>query len=250
MNKIIPLRAFQDNYIWALHSLDHCQVAVVDPGDPEPVLSYLSNNNLTLSSILITHHHHDHTGGIRTLCEYFPHVKLYTPQDLKDGNIILPFENENSFRLTIMEIPGHTLDHIAYYNDDLIFCGDTLFSCGCGRLFEGTAEQLYASLQKINQLAGHILIYCAHEYTLANLRFAEQVDPTNQAITERIKEIAALRAKGAPSLPVTLDIERATNPFLRCHTSVVQKAVEKHFNTSFNTPIAVFAALRRWKDHF
>lgn len=243
MNNIIPLRAFQDNYIWALHSPDHCTLTVVDPGDPDPVLSYLNNNNLTLSSILITHHHHDHTGGVSTLCERFPHVKVYGPSPkVKEGDVILSF--------TIMEIPGHTLDHVAYYNNDLIFCGDTLFSCGCGRLFEGTAEQLYASLQKINQLAGHTLVYCAHEYTLANLKFAEHVDPQNLAIKQRIKEISAIRAKGEPSLPVTLDIERATNPFLRCHTSAIQEAVEKHFKTSFKSPVAVFAALRRWKDHF
>lgn len=257
MNTVIPLRAFKDNYIWALHSPEHSALAVIDPGDPAPVLSYLDENNLTLSVILITHHHHDHTGGVLALCERFPEVNVYGPGNeeiknitttVKEGDLISLYEGSPRFK--IMEIPGHTKGHIAYYNNNMIFCGDTLFSCGCGRLFEGTATQLYTSLQKINQLNGNTLIYCAHEYTLANLKFAQLVDPNNPAIQQRIQIVSTLHARGQPSLPVTLHVERETNPFLRCNIPTIKKATENHFQTSLTTPLAVFAALRQWKDQF
>lgn len=257
MNNIIPLRAFQDNYIWALHSPEYSSLTVVDPGDPSPVLSYLNKNNLTLSAILVTHHHHDHTGGIRELCKIFPKIKVYGPgneaikeitQTVKENDLISFYED--TLRFKILEIPGHTKGHVAYYNDKIIFCGDTLFSCGCGRLFEGTVIQLYSSLQKINQLEGSTLIYCAHEYTLANLKFAKLVDPNNMAIQQRTEIVLAQQERGEPSIPVTLQIERETNPFLRCHTATIKKAVENNFKTSFTTPLDVFRALRHWKDQF
>lgn len=256
MNNIIPLRAFRNNYIWALHSPDHCRLTIVDPGDPTPVLSYLNKNNLKLSAILITHHHHDHIAGLSELCQRFQGVIVYGPENEAIPEITSPVSEGMSVSLwegqalKIMEIPGHTRDHVAYYDDKIIFCGDTLFSSGCGRLFEGTAEQLYASLEKINQLDGNTLIYCAHEYTLANLRFAQLVDPNNASIQERIHTVLQQQQRKEPSLPVTLNIERATNPFLRCHTAAIKQAVEMHFQAQFESPLAVFAALRRWKDQF
>ena len=257
MSKIIPITAFQDNYIWALLSPDHSTLAVVDPGDPAPVFRYLMDHHLRLSAILVTHHHHDHSGGIQALSQRYPEVAVYGGLDeniaglthhVNEGEEIRLFED--SHPLKVLSIPGHTRGHLAYYNQEMIFCGDTLFSSGCGRLFEGTAEQLFNSLSKINQLPGPTKIFCGHEYTLANLRFAKTVEPNNEDIQRRYQEITAIREKGHPSLPSTLDIERLTNPFLRCTETSVRQSVERHFNLTLSTPLEVFTYLRRWKDVF
>jgi hydroxyacylglutathione hydrolase len=236
--KVTPLRAFQDNYIWAIHSPDLCNITVVDPGDPDPVISFLTDNNLVLSTILITHHHWDHAGGIDVLSELFPSVQVYGPANETipgvtqkvSGSDTVYIQDTPQFR--VLDIPGHTKGHIAYYNDEMVFCGDTLFSAGCGRLFEGTAEQLFTSLQKLNALPQNTKIYCGHEYTLKNLQFAQTVEPHNEDIQKRMIEVTRLIESGHPSLPSTLEIERATNPFLR------------------SPSLEVFTALRLQKDRF
>lgn len=256
MIKVTPLRAFQDNYIWAIHSPDLCNITVVDPGDPQPVISYLAENNLVLSHVLITHHHWDHAGGVLTLLKHFPDLQVYGPanesipgvtQGVSESDTVY-VQDTPLFR--VLDIPGHTKGHVAYYNDEMVFCGDTLFSAGCGRLFEGTAEQLFTSLQKISHLPATTKVFCGHEYTLKNLLFAKTVEPNNQDIQNRIVEVSQLIEKGHPSLPSTLAIEHATNPFLRPHIPAIKQAVGEHFNQSFSTPLDVFTALRLWKDHF
>lgn len=253
-HELIALPAFTDNYIWALRSGDH--VLVVDPGDPAVVAQWLSQNRLQLDAILITHHHADHTGGLLPLlnshqAEAFgpdEHIEGLT-RALSGGETLElgPFG-----KVTVLPVPGHTLGHIAYYlpEQDLLFAGDTLFSAGCGRLFEGTAEQMHASLHSLAALPENTRLCCAHEYTLSNLRFAAAVEPGNPAVTLRQHEVEALRRAGKPSLPVTLGQERSYNPFLRCHVPAVAQAARLQGNTPLDTEVSVFAALRAWKDGF
>ncbi len=257
MPNIVPISAFQDNYIWALHSLEGSDLIVVDPGDAKEVFEYLQKNNLRLSTILITHHHWDHTGGIAALKERFPHihvigpkhdpVELLTRKVSENESIELP---DFGLTLKVLDIPGHTLGHIAYYNDELLFCGDTLFSCGCGRIFEGTPQQMFHSLEKLKQLNKKTLVYCGHEYTLANIAFAKAVEPNNEALLNYEQHILALKNKGLPSLPSSLATELETNPFLRCNFDAVIKAVQEKANIKTASPVTIFAHLREWKNHF
>ena len=253
--EICPVSALKDNYIWVVVNTRHQCALVVDPGEASPVVAYLKNNHLTLSGVLVTHHHWDHVNGITDLIKQYP-APVY-------GSVLSQYphlthrvaESEgvsvNHFpTYQVMTIPGHTLDHVAYFANDALFCGDTLFAGGCGRLFEGSVEQLYASLQKISAFPAQTKIYCAHEYTLNNLRFAQQVEPNNQHINERIEKIIKLRAKNLPSIPSLLIEEQQTNPFLRCDIAEVILHVERHTKKSLNNPLAVFAELRRWKDGF
>lgn len=257
MNKIIAIPAFKDNYIWAVHSLHEQAIVVVDPGDAAPVLAYLQTKNLDLHAILITHHHFDHSGGIPILKEHFPEVKVYGPSNetitgithaLKEGDTV----SFGDFRLSlnILDIPGHTKGHIAYYNDDILFCGDTLFSCGCGRLFEGTAEQMVNSLNKIQQLSPSTLMYCGHEYTKANIQFAKMVDPTNPYLNKRLTEVEEALIKSLPTLPISLQSEFLTNPFLRVNSKEIIRSVQKHWNLEQNDPVTIFSHLREWKNQF
>ncbi len=257
MTNIIPIPAFNDNYIWAMHSLEGSDLIVVDPGDAAPVLSYLQNNNLALSHILITHHHWDHTGGISPLRERFPMVKVIGPLHDKVAHLTQAVgENDKvtlegfGHTLSVLDIPGHTLGHIAYYNDAVLFCGDTLFSCGCGRIFEGTPEQMYNSLEKIRNLNKNTLVYCGHEYTAANIAFAKAVEPSNKALLAYEEQVLSLRKQGMPSLPSTLSIECETNPFLRCTQSSVIASVQKQAQINSTSPVTIFAHLREWKNHF
>lgn len=223
---------------------------VVDPGDASPVLSYLHRHGLKLCAILVTHHHSDHIGGVNELLVHFK-VPVYAPIDpvfdfayipvKEHENIVLP---EMETMLDVLEVPGHTAIHVAYYGGNSLFCGDTLFGCGCGRIFDGSCEQLYASLQKIAQLPDDTLVYCAHEYTLDNIRFALSVDPDNNELIERHKACQALIAQGLPSLPSSLALEKATNPFLRCHMPALQKVTDRE------QEVAVFCALREMKNRF
>lgn len=257
MFDIIPIPAFNDNYIWLIANTVNRQCIVVDPGDSAPVLNTLRKHDLTLIAILITHHHHDHTGGIIQLHENFPDVPVFGPAHenipclnhplVENDEVELP---ELNLKLRVLDIPGHTKGHIAYYGNGMLFCGDTLFSAGCGRLFEGTAEQMYASLTKLAGLPDDTLVYCAHEYTAANLRFAETVEPENQEIKKRIIEITALREKNQPTLPGLMRLEKLTNPFLRCTSPAVIDSVQKKFAKKITTPAAVFATIRAWKDTF
>jgi len=254
MLQISPIPAFQDNYIW-LATLAGSQAAlVVDPGDAVPVLEALEKHQLTLAAILITHHHFDHVSGLPTLTQRFD-VPVYGPKTESVTHVTHPVgEGETvvipslNARFNVLDLFGHTRGHIGYLNDNALFCGDTLFAAGCGRLFDGTASQLYHSLQKISALPDNTQIYCTHEYTQSNLAFAQMVEPDNHAIQARIHTVNAQRADGLPSLPSRLDWEHATNPFLRCDELAVQQSVQTQAQQPLTTPQHVFTELRRWKD--
>ncbi len=256
MLDIIPISAFKDNYIWLLAS-DNYQCAIVDPGDAAPVLEVLRQRNLTLRSILITHHHHDHVGGVDKLYKEFPDISIYGPAHESIPNLNHPVKENDTveldflaLRLRVIEIPGHTLGHIAYYGNHLLFCGDTLFSAGCGKIFEGTPAQMFASLTKLANLPDATLIYCAHEYTQNNLRFAQTVEPNNSNIKKRLQEVTALREKNLPTLPSILSGEKLTNPFLRGEIDSVINSLSLQYGKPFTDPIDIFKTLRAWKDTF
>lgn len=254
MLKVIPLPALQDNYIWLLSNSQN-RAIVVDPGIAQPVLQALMKDKLELQAIWITHHHHDHSGGAMEISQYFS-VPIYGPAyDGLDNLLTHPLTERQildglgePFR--VIDCPGHTKGHIAFYGDGKLFCGDTLFTAGCGRLFEGTAAQLYHSLQKFAALPDDTLIYCGHEYTYNNLRFAKTVEPDNAAIIERMQNMQILREKNLPTVPASLAIEKQTNPFLRCQEINLQQAVQNYLQKEITDPIAFFAALRLWKDNF
>lgn len=252
---ILPIPAFRDNYIWLMH--DAHNAVVVDPGDAAPVLRALTERGLTLSDILITHHHADHTGGIAELRQHYPAINVYAPEaENIDGTTVALAGNETIFiaslqlELQVLSLPGHTRGHIGYYGANRLFCGDTLFAAGCGRLFEGTAAQMFASLSHLARLPADTQVFCTHEYTAANLQFAAAVEPGNPAVTARIARVSALRSANRPSLPSTIGEELASNPFLRCDSPEVIKSVYNHTGTRPATPVEVFTALRLWKDTF
>jgi hydroxyacylglutathione hydrolase len=257
MLTVTPIRAFKDNYIWLLVNPANQYCAIIDPGDAEPVIAYLQKLKLTPCGILITHHHHDHSGGVLALKEKYPAIPVYGPaRESIDGVDYKVAENDLvvlellGLEFTVYDIPGHTLGHVAYYGHQMVFCGDTLFAAGCGRLFEGTANQMVHSLSRISNLPDNTLIYCAHEYTAANLRFAEMVEPENQAIQVRKKTVAAQIAQHTPSLPSQVLLEKMTNPFLRCEERAVIHAVQSQSNDRSTDPVTIFQALRTWKDNF
>ena len=254
MLHVTPIKAFNDNYIWLIRDPAKPECVVVDPGDAQPVLSYLSTHQLTLTAILITHHHWDHTGGISDLLEHHT-VPVYGPDNNSISQLTHILSDRDELALakpkaefTVFTTPGHTLDHIAYYGQGALFCGDTLFTGGCGRLFEGTATQMYNSLSKLATLADDTLIYCAHEYTQANLNFAKQVEPNRVELNERIIAVEQQRKKGLPTVPATLGLEKQTNPFLRCDCVKVRQAAEQYSGQLLEHPHEVFAVLRAWKD--
>jgi len=255
MLDISPIPAFDDNYIWLLRNADSDQVAVVDPGDEEPVLAALEAHGLALGAILITHHHYDHIGGVEALRGLFPKVRVFGPEDrrirpltdrVREGDKVAIPDLTEGFR--VMEAPGHTSTHIAYLGGGALFCGDTLFAAGCGRVFDGTCEQLAASLDRIADLPAETLCYCAHEYTLSNLGFAGWVEPDSPAIAQREQAVHDLRGSGRPSVPSRLSEELATNPFLRTREPGVKAAAAVASGKLPATPTEVFTALRRWKD--
>ena len=253
---LIPIPAFTDNYIWLLH--DGKRALVVDPGDAGPVRRVLEEHALQLESILVTHHHFDHTGGVKELAEAFG-AQVYGPAT---ENIPTPAtklkENETARALGIdfqvIDVPGHTSGHIAFYAPEvngtpLLFCGDTLFSGGCGRLFEGTPAQMLASLDKLATLPSNTVICGAHEYTLSNLRFAVALDPDNKDLTAYQQQCEQLRQQNLPTLPTSLSQELLVNPFLRTRNPVIQEAV-RQFDPSAHGTNSVFAAMRQWKNQF
>lgn len=255
MLRVEPIPAFDDNYIWLLREADRVTVAVVDPGDADPVIARLRAEGLELSTVLITHHHHDHIGGIADLLAQWPDAQVTAPADRRiagatrvvgDGDQVSVPGLDSLF--AVIEVPGHTATHIAYLADDALFCGDTLFAAGCGRVFDGTFEQLAASLRRIGALPSQTLCYCAHEYTLANLGFAAWVEPDNGALAERIEQARMLRDIGQPTVPSELGLELATNPFLRTAEPTVISAAEGFAGETLADRTAVFTALRRWKD--
>ena len=238
---------------------DAAQALVVDPGDAQVVMAALQQHSLQLRCILLTHHHADHTGGVDELrqatgCEVYGPAAEQMPEPLTRLTGGDPVHAMGlSFR--VMDVPGHTAGHIAYYCESylgqpLLFCGDTLFSLGCGRMFEGTPAQMHASLQRLAALPGETRVCCGHEYTLANAAFATTVDPGNAALRERAAEVRRLRAADQPSLPSTLHDERACNPFLRCEDPAVRASVAAHAGHPLASPVDVFAHLRNWKDGF
>ena len=254
MITVSAIPAFADNYIWALH--DKRSAVIVDPGDAAPVLAFLKTHHLTLAAILITHHHADHAGGVAGLLAHTP-VPVWGPAFESIAGVSNPVNEPATITLpalglnmTVLDVPGHTAGHIAYYSAPWLFCGDTLFACGCGRLFEGTPEQMLHSLQKLAQLPGDTAIYCAHEYTLSNIAFAQNAEPNNEILRRRAIEAAKRRQQGLPTVPSRLDLEWATNPFLRCHEPDIGQAMATHTGTLPTDTVAVFAALRQWKNHF
>ncbi len=255
--KITALPAFDDNYIWLLD--DGREAAVVDPGEARPVIEHLEARGLTLTAILLTHHHADHTGGAAELAARHG-LPVHGPASGRIKPVTRPVRQGDSVELgplgrwRVMETPGHTLDHIAFHNPDLgggaLFCGDTLFGAGCGRLFEGTPRQMQVSLEAIRALPDDTLIYCGHEYTEDNLRFAARAEPGNAAIRERAALSRAQRARGEPTVPSTLRLEKATNPFLRWDSPELRANVARRLGHAPADDAAMFAAVREWKDAF
>jgi hydroxyacylglutathione hydrolase len=253
---IHPIPAFEDNYIWLV--IEGQNAAVIDPGQADPVIDYLEKHQLNLKAILLTHHHYDHIDGAQTLREryacpvYGPKMREIDTISQAEGEGI-DLSSEGLGQWQIITTPGHTLDHLAYFSSSsppVLFCGDTLFGAGCGKLFEGTAEQMQDSLQKIRNLPDDTLIYCGHEYTEDNLRFASLAEPDNADIHQRVASSHAQRTQNQPTLPSTLALEKATNPFLRWDNAELLAQAEQHARHSLDTPAAIFAAVRAWKDAF
>lgn len=253
MYQVTPIPAFDDNYIWALSMSDSPNCLVVDPGCADSVVHYLTSHKLQLHTILITHHHKDHTAGISRLRKLFPTVNVIGPiaeqerisgltQTVTDGDSVSLPQFKLSFK--VISLPGHTLGHIAFYSAPVLFCGDTLFSAGCGRLFEGSPKQMWQSLQKLKDLPDDTQIYCTHEYTLANIKFALYAEPNNSALVEYAAHCASLRQQNLPTLPSSLATEKAINPFLRCDNKTLQEKWQQ------DSALGLFTALRAAKDQF
>ncbi|MBV8271929.1 MAG: hydroxyacylglutathione hydrolase [Cupriavidus sp.] len=265
MLKVEPIPAFQDNYIWAIH--DGHSAAVVDPGEAAPVERFLAQRGLALGAIVITHHHGDHQGGVSDLLNLHANGPDGAPlpvigpvgeriahrtQAVREGDTVTLRHPAATFQ--VLDVPGHTAGHVAYVGDlpgagPVVFCGDTLFASGCGRLFEGTPAQMLASLDKLAALPGDTRVYCAHEYTRSNVRFARAVEPDNGDLAEWAARVDALREAGEPTVPTTVALERAVNPFLRSREPAVRKAVRTQGGDVSNDAVA-FGALRGWKDGF
>lgn len=258
--EIYPISAFNDNYIWIIRQGDNA--AVVDPGQSAPVISDLEAKGLRLKGIIITHHHDDHTGGVRDLVDRYG-ARVYGPafetrpipcldEGLVEGDSLKVDGIDAEFK--VLEVPGHTMGHIAYTtlintNQPALFCGDTLFSCGCGRLFEGDSSLMLQSIDKFRNLSQNTRVYCAHEYTLSNIDWALAVEPDNKALQEWSRQARELRAQNLPTLPTTIAQEQATNPFMRVREESVIKAAQSHAGIELSEAEAVFAALREWKNN-
>lgn len=257
------LNAFTDNYIWSIEN--NTQVAIVDPGDAEVCIHYLETHQKILNAVLITHHHADHTGGIKQLLAYCKQkqwpITVYGPANEKipycdsklvENNCVNLPDLGIAFR--VIDLPGHTLGHIAYFRDDennpLLFCGDTLFSGGCGRLFEGTAKQMLTSLTKLKNLPEHTKVYCAHEYTQANLNFALVVEPNNKDLINYNEKVNKLRETNQATIPTSIKVEKMINPFLRSHLPTIQNSAAAFNSSTQANSLDTFTTIRRWKDQF
>jgi len=252
--EVIALRAFADNYIWTLR--DGKCAAVVDPGDARPVIDYLSREQLELVAILNTHHHADHVGGNAGLLGRWT-VPVYGPHDERIAEVTHRLKDGARFTLPhfgvefeVMVIPGHTRSHIAFHGGGMVFSGDTLFAAGCGRLFEGTPGQMHDSLSRLMLLPDSTRVYCGHEYTLSNIRFAKAADPDNPALRELGERAQQQRDRDLPTLPSTIGQEKATNPFVRVREPAVVAAANRFAGKTLNDPVGVLAAIREWKNSF
>jgi hydroxyacylglutathione hydrolase len=258
---ILGVPAFDSNYLWVIHN--GFNAWAVDPGDANAVQAFLSKNRLQLSGILITHHHADHVGGILALKRQYPDAQVIGPMNEKIKGLETDACDGNTYALTglgqlavrCLAVPGHTKGHVAYFIDDIegvprLFCGDTLFAAGCGRLFEGTPAQLHDSLQILLALPTHTLAYCAHEYTLANLNFALAIEPNNQDLVERLASVRSLREANLPTVPFVLGLEPLSNPFLRTHQPSVMAKASELAALELTESVDVFTVLREWKNQF
>lgn len=254
--QVTAIPAFDDNYLWLIHDQEYA--AIVDPGDAAAVEAALATHQLILAAILLTHHHADHAGGVPALLRHW-NVPVYGPASeripgishpLREGDVVTL--TSPALQLSVLDVPGHTAGHIAYVaaGEPWLFCGDTLFAGGCGRLFEGTAEQMARSLEKIAALPDNTKVYCAHEYTVSNLRFAVAAEPDNQHTAERLAAAQALRARGVATVPSTLGEEKLTNPFMRYREKSIANFLKSSGRLNNEDPIAAFAALREWKNSF
>ncbi len=255
MLNVTPVHAFNDNYIWLIQDAENRYAAIVDPGDADPVLRALGERRLTPVALLITHHHGDHVGGVRQLLRQYPELPVFGPAGERIPGITQPLAEGDTITLPsigaqfqVLDVPGHTAGHIAYFGEGALFCGDTLFANGCGRLFEGTPRQMHASLSKIAALPGDTLVYCAHEYTLDNIAFAKWVEPDNPDLLRREQDDRAQRQQGRPTVPSRLALERRTNPFLRFDAPEVIRAAENFSGQPLRGGAQVFATIRQWKD--
>jgi hydroxyacylglutathione hydrolase len=253
---VLTVPAFNDNYLWLIHDGQHA--AVVDPGDAAPILAALKANQLTLTAILTTHHHADHVGGVARLLQSFD-VPVYGPARDRIANVTVPLKENDvvtlddlGLSLRVIDVPGHTLGHIAYYAEEpgWLFCGDTLFAGGCGRLFEGTPAQMLSSLDKLAALPEATKVYCAHEYTVSNLRFAQAAEPDNSAIVQRLQEEQAKREQQIPTVPSSIGLEKKTNPFLRAREQSLVRNLLLQNKLQGSDTVTAFAALREWKNNF
>ncbi len=254
MLELTPIPVLSDNYVWLVGAPGARQVLAVDPGDAAPVLRHLVAQGLELVGVLITHHHGDHVGGLQDLLTHRP-APVWGPRREHVRGVDHPVGDGDAVRLPaagilfeVLDVPGHTAGHVAYHGGGLVLAGDTLFAGGCGRLFEGTAEQMAASLARLAGLPDETRIACAHEYTVVNLEFARAVEPDNPAIAARLEGVRALRTRGLPTVPSTLAEERLTNPFLRCAEPSVAAAAERRAGHPLDSPVEVFAVLRAWKN--
>ena len=257
MFEIFPIKAFSDNYMWTLVEGD--QAIVVDPGEAKPIIEAFDKRNLNLNSIIITHHHFDHTGGVLELIDHF-NCEVYGPDGGHIKGVSSPLNDNEEFDLLgkkfiALHTPAHTLDQLAYYSeeaytDPILFCGDTLFSAGCGRIFEGTALQMHDSLSRFAILPGNTKVYCGHEYTQSNLVFAAAVEPNNKFIQEKIKEVNKLRDQDKETLPSVIASELKINPFMRCKEATVVDAAIEYSGIELKEPYEVLGVIRDWKDNF
>lgn len=254
--QVTAIPAFADNYLWLIHDGQHA--AVVDPGDAAPVEAALASLNLTLDAILLTHHHADHAGGVAALLSQRK-IPVYGPANERIAGVSMPLSEGQTvslptlgLSLSVLDVPGHTAGHIAYVAEQQhwLFCGDTLFAGGCGRLFEGTPEQMTTSLQKFAVLPDDTAVYCAHEYTVSNLRFAVAAEPGNALLAQRLEHAQQRRARGESTVPSDIGTERQTNPFLRYREPAVVATLKKEGRLASDDPVAAFAALREWKNSF
>ena len=253
MLSVEPIKAYTDNYIWLVSTNEGS--IVVDPGESKEILNLVDSNKIDLKGVLITHHHYDHTNGLLDLTNKM-NLEVYGPKKIEGINNIVKESDKFSLigiDFEVIEIPGHTLDHLAFYSsnnrDPILFCGDTLFAGGCGRVFEGTFEQMFMSLKKISKYPKETKVFCGHEYTLSNLKFALEVDKDNKDLVNEFNNIEKLISSDIPSLPTNLNKELKLNPFLRCHDIDIKNKVIEKFDI-IDDELQIFTALRKWKDNF